>query len=141
MKTRIVIHATKTPSDMKVTVDDIEDLNSQDRYSDPLPYHYIVNIDGSILKGKKDKELCGHCGKFSRESFSVAYAGGVDAETGQPENTMNADQDKALMFLIRQLKERVEGLEVTGANALLHPEEPLCDNEPYFDVEEWMGEF
>lgn len=49
MKTRIVIHATNTPSDLKVTIDDIEDLNSQSRYSDPLPYHYIVNIDGSMV--------------------------------------------------------------------------------------------
>ena len=139
MKTRIIIHATGTPSDMKVTTDDIENMNSQSRYTDPMPYHYIVNIDGTILKGRRDKELCGHCGKFSRDSLSVAYAGGINTDTGQPENTLNADQSKALRFIVEQLRQRYPTATVIGANKLLHPDEPMEDNEPFFDVASWYN--
>lgn len=56
---KIVIHATGTPAEMPVTLEMIQDMNSQDRHSDPMPYHYIVNVDGKVLKGRADKEICG----------------------------------------------------------------------------------
>ena len=138
MKTRIILHATNTPSDFKVTLDDIMDLNSQSRYTDPLPYHYIVNIDGTVMKGKKNRELCGHCGKFSRDSISVAYAGGVDTDTEQPANTLNEQQISAMLNLLNELHRCYPEAEITGANALLYPADPPEDHEPFFDVPSWL---
>ncbi len=143
MKKRIIIHATDTPADLPVTQDDIMALYSEDRYSDPMPYHYIVNTDGKILKGKPDRELCVHCGRFSRDSISVAYAGGIlpveDSDTGDFCNTMNETQESALRFLIGQLHIRHPSATITGANSLLYPADDPTYNEPYFDVQQWLN--
>ena len=50
-KTRIIIHATKTPAGENLSLDDIEDLISVDRKADPMPYHCIINPGGYMLKG------------------------------------------------------------------------------------------
>ena len=76
MKKLIVIHATKSQ-------EDIVEMNSQESFQDPMPYHYMVNMDGTILKGRTDREVCGHCGLWSVNSLSVAYAGGLSAESAE----------------------------------------------------------
>ena len=136
---RIVIHATDTPGGMNVTLDDIEDMRSVNRNADPMPYHYIINPGGYVLKGKRNNELCGHCGRFSADSLSVAYMGGIDPETEMPCNTMNSTQENMLRFLIRQWANSYPDAEVVGANALLHPNDPPEDHEPYFDVPQWLA--
>ena len=139
-KARIIIHATKTPAGENLSLDDIEDLNSVDPKADPMPYHYIINPGGYVLKGKSNDKLCGHCGKYSRDSISAAYMGGIDPETGLPANTMSEKQSNLLIFLIKQWKNCYPEAKVYGANELLHPDEPPEDNEPYFDVQSWLKE-
>ncbi|MCQ2339011.1 MAG: N-acetylmuramoyl-L-alanine amidase [Paludibacteraceae bacterium] len=140
MKKRIIIHATNTISDLPVTLDDIMAIYSEDPYSDPMPYHYIINIDGRILKGRPDRFLCGHCGKFSRDSISIAYAGGLLPETYEQYNTLNPQQETSLRFLLKTLRLRHPDATITGANTLLYPTDDPTFNEPYFDVPKWWSE-
>ncbi len=138
MKKLIVIHATKSPDDYKLSPEDIVEMNSQERFQDPMPYHYIVNTDGTILKGRADREVCGHCGRWSVNSLSVAYAGGLSAESGEETDTLSETQEKGLRTVLNNLLKRHPEAEVVGANELLHPDEARENYEPFFDVRKWF---
>lgn len=56
-----------------VTLDGIMAIYSEDPYSDPMPYRYVIDIDGRILKGRPDRFLCRHWGIFSRDSISFRH--------------------------------------------------------------------
>ncbi|MCQ2344600.1 MAG: N-acetylmuramoyl-L-alanine amidase [Paludibacteraceae bacterium] len=139
MKKLIVIHATKSPDDYKLSPEDIVEMNSQERFQDPMPYHYIVNTDGTILKGRADREVCGHCGRWSVNSLSVAYAGGLSAESGEETDTLSEKQEKGLRTVLENLLKRYTEAEVVGANELLHPDEARENYEPFFDVRKWFS--
>ena len=139
MKKIIVIHCTGTPEDEMLSMEDIAEINSQERNQDPMPYHYVVDQDGKIRKGKRDKELCCHCGRWSRDSLSFCFVGGMHSEDGTFGNTMTEEQEKAMVFLLREYGKRFPGIEVKGCNEVLHPDEAREDYEPYFDVGKWMS--
>ncbi|MCQ2344384.1 MAG: N-acetylmuramoyl-L-alanine amidase [Paludibacteraceae bacterium] len=138
MTKRIIIHATNTPSNSPLSLQDIERLNSTQLLSDPMPYHYVINIDGEILKGRHDHEPCAHCGRFSRNSISVAYVGGLLPNTNEPHDTLNDCQAASLRILLRNLSIRHPMARITGANSLLHPDYDPSISEPYFDVNKWL---
>ncbi|MCQ2330293.1 MAG: N-acetylmuramoyl-L-alanine amidase [Paludibacteraceae bacterium] len=116
MKKQIVIHATKSP-------EDIVEMNSQERFQDAMQYHYIVNTDGTVLKGRADRDVCEHCGRWSGNSISVAYAGGLSAESGEETDTLSETQEKGLRTVLNNLLKRHTEAEVVGTNKLLHPDE------------------
>lgn len=75
MKKVIVTHATKSQ-------EEIVEMNWQERFQNPVPYHHIMNSDGTIRKGRADHEVCGHCGRWPGNSHSKAYTRGVTAKSG-----------------------------------------------------------
>lgn len=133
MKKLIVIHSTETPDDEVMTIDEIVEKRSEERRGDPMPYHYVIDQRGQIFKTKRDKEVCGHCGRWSGDSLSVAFVGGMYR------NTMTAEQEKAMVFLLKEYRKRFGEIEVRGCNELMYPEEVMA-HEPYFGVSEWWNE-
>ncbi|MCQ2343340.1 MAG: hypothetical protein MJ002_00245 [Paludibacteraceae bacterium] len=70
MKKVIVTHATKSQ-------EEIVEMNWQERFQNPAPYHHIVNRDRTIRKGRADREVCDACSfiscfNFMTERFSSA---------------------------------------------------------------------
>ena len=131
MKKLIVIHASKSQEDYKLSIEDIVEMNSQERFHDSMPNQYIVNTDGTILKGRTDREVCGHCGRWSVNSLSVAYAGGLSAESGEETDTLSETQEKEPRTVLKNVLKRNPEAEVTEANELLHPDEARRKYEPF----------
>lgn len=108
----IVIHCTATPAGRDVTVGDI-DLWHRRRGFRMVGYHYVVRLDGTVERGRREAETGAHCRGRNARSIGVAYVGGIEAG-GRPVDTRTPSQREALLKLLRELKRRYPDAVICG---------------------------
>ena len=59
---------------------------------------------------------------------------------GEVTGSMREEQERAMVFLLREYRKGSPGIEVKGCKEVKHPEEAREDYEPYFDVGKWMSQ-
>ena len=57
--TEIIIHCSATPEGKDFTVDDIRRWHLARKFAD-IGYHYVIYRDGSVHKGRAEKNAQGH---------------------------------------------------------------------------------
>ena len=119
--TEIIVHCSATPAGCHYTVDDIRRWHKQQGWSD-VGYHYIVYIDGTVVKGR-DVDLVGaHCAKggHNQHSIGVCYIGGVDNKPNVPayrqpaKDTRTTKQKESLLKLLKDLKQLYPKAKIYG---------------------------
>lgn len=126
----IVIHCSATEHNKTVSIEDLRE-NHLCRGFDDIGYHWVINIDGTIEKGRSEKFQGAHCKGYNDRSLGICYIGGLD-DDGQPTNTMTFNQEKSLVNLCTKLKTQYPGIQIIGHNQVSHK---AC---PCFDVKEWI---
>lgn len=113
----IVVHCTGTPEGTNVTVESIDRQHKSLGWKG-IGYHWVVYIDGSVHKGRDEKEMGAHASGFNARSIGICYVGGLD-KNNKCKDTRTDAQKKALITLIKEIKERHKGIEnVLGHNEL-----------------------
>lgn len=110
----IIIHCSATKDGVPFHAADIDLWHKQRGFS-CIGYHYVVTIDGCIEKGREENETGAHCvqQRMNHRSIGVCYIGGLD-KNGNPSDTRNDAQKKALLRLVKSLKSRYPGVSVRG---------------------------
>ena len=85
----IIVHCTATPE-------------GKDFKAKEIGYHYVVDLDGTIEKGRNDAKVGAHCSGRNAHSIGVVYVGGLD-KNGKPKDTRTEAQKEALWQLLIQL--------------------------------------
>lgn len=67
-----------------------------------IGYHYYVETDGGVYKGRDESVAGAHCRNHNRHSIGVCYEGGIDA-AGRPADTRTPQQRAALKSLVEKL--------------------------------------
>lgn len=98
----IIIHCTATLPHQDVTVADIDRWHKT-RGFDCIGYHYVVDTDGTIYRGRDIDLMGAHCKGHNRYSVGVAYIGGLDSN-GNPADTRTLQQRSALCELIYSIR-------------------------------------
>ena len=80
--TDIILHCTATPEGKAVTVASIKAGHLARGFKD-IGYHYIIDLDGTIHKGRDESIIGAHCTGFNAHSIGISYIGGVD-KNGKP---------------------------------------------------------
>ena len=139
----IIVHCSATREGQNVTVDDITKMHKS-RGFNTIGYHYVVYIDGSIHNGR-DVDLIGaHCTNHNSYSIGVCYVGGCKKDGKTPKDTRTDAQKKALLSLLKQLKQLYPSAKIIGhrdtspdknGNGIIEPFEWIkcC---PCFDAKE-----
>lgn len=112
--TEIIIHCSATAEGRSYTIKDIEQWHLQ-RGFQMIGYHYVINLDGSISKGRPLSMAGAHCQGHNANSIGICYVGGLDRD-GKPKDTRTAAQKASLRFLIQDLQTQYPGLTVHGHN-------------------------
>lgn len=113
----IVIHCSATPEGMPVTVESI-DRHHKSLGWKGIGYHYVIYLDGSVHKGRDDKDQGSHAAGYNRYSLGVCYIGGLD-KNGKCKDTRTEAQKKALLKLVKELKAKYPSIcKVVGHNEL-----------------------
>lgn len=97
----IIIHCTATVEGKDYHVSDVDKWHKARGWKG-IGYHYLITLDGSIEKGRKEEEIGAHCTGHNAHSIGVCYVGGVD-KAFKPKDTRTEAQKEALWEVLRQL--------------------------------------
>lgn len=111
--TRFIIHCTATPAGRDVSARQI-DAWHRARGFRCIGYHYVVLLDGTIVKGRDENQPGAHCKGQNSCSLGIVYVGGVLVDGKTPADTRTPAQRKALLELLRKLKTRYPGATIHG---------------------------
>ena len=99
----IIIHCSATREGQQVTVDTIRDWHLAKGWND-IGYHFYIDLDGTINKGRDIDKMGAHCKGHNRNSIGICYCGGVEADGKTPKDTRTQEQKDSLLNVLKTLK-------------------------------------
>lgn len=116
----IVIHCTATREGIDFRASDIDRWHKERGFG-KIGYHYLIDLNGTIEKGRPDNEVGAHAntkglsGKsYNYHSIGISYVGGVD-KNGKPKDTRTDAQKESMMKLVFELMDKFPNVkEVIG---------------------------
>lgn len=102
--TLIIIHCSAVRPSQTSSAQQIDFWHRKRGWSG-IGYHYVVQRDGTVERGRPEAKVGAHCLNHNRHSIGVCYEGGLDAQ-GRPADTRTEAQKCALISLVRELKGR-----------------------------------
>lgn len=112
----IVVHCTATLDGVDFRASDIDKWHKQRGFK-AIGYHFVIDLDGTIEKGRDEVEIGAHVKDFNHCSIGVVYVGGLAKnENGKivPADTRTAAQKQSLFKLLTELKKKYPGAEILG---------------------------
>lgn len=131
----IILHCSATRCDRRYTFEDCKRDHIKNRKFKDIGYHYYIEKDGTVHKGRPEEMVGAHCVTRNRHSIGVCYEGGLD-ENGIDADTRTEAQKDALLDLLIQLHRRYPQAVIMGHNEF-NPLKPC----PCFDAEEYRTIF
>lgn len=102
---KIIIHCSATIEGKNFSVQDIATWHIEKGLKN-IGYHFVINLDGTIKKGRPIEESGAHCLGQNKNSIGICYIGGID-KNGQPKDTRTAAQIRSMNYLIKDLLEEL----------------------------------
>ena len=122
---KIIIHCSATPEGRHHTVKDIDRWHRERNFA-KIGYHWVIYLDGSVHKGRDEKEIGAHCLGQNANSIGVCYIGGTNLRM-EAKDTRTPEQKKALIELVKDLKKRYPKATVHGHNEFAKKDCPSFD--------------
>ena len=101
--TLIIIHCSATRVDRRFTFEQCRDDHIRHRRFKDIGYHYYIEIDGTIHKGRDESVVGAHCKNHNAHSIGICYEGGLTTRD-TPADTRTPEQKAALHALLVELK-------------------------------------
>lgn len=111
--TEIIVHCSATAEGKDFTVADIRKWHLQRGFSD-IGYHWVIYRDGSVHQGRSESVIGAHCTGHNSNSIGVCYIGGCEKDGKTPKDTRTEAQKKALVKLLKELKEKYPKASIHG---------------------------
>ncbi|MCR5314405.1 MAG: N-acetylmuramoyl-L-alanine amidase [Bacteroidaceae bacterium] len=122
----IIVHCSATPEGKDFTVEDITRWH-KDRGFQTIGYHYVIYRDGSIHKGRPLEKKGAHCLNHNAHSIGICYIGGCDKDGKTPKDTRTPEQKRALVALLKELKEKFPMATIHGHREFANKRCPCFD--------------
>jgi N-acetylmuramoyl-L-alanine amidase len=111
---KIIVHCSATPEGRDVKMEDIKRWHVEDNGWSDIGYHWVIEIDGAIVKGRGESRSGAHAKGHNSSSVGVCYIGGVDDSDGSPKDTRTEKQKETLRCLLIDLLGRYPDAEIIG---------------------------
>ena len=99
---KIIIHCSATIEGKDFKAGDIDNWHKARGFT-CIGYHYVVDLDGTVEKGRSDDTVGAHCAGQNASSIGVCYIGGLD-KNKKSKDTRTHAQKQALLKLLKELK-------------------------------------
>ena len=99
--TMIILHCSATREGQDVKAKTIKQWH-KDRGFDDIGYHYVIDLDGTIEKGRDEALVGAHCKGHNATSIGICYVGGCDKNM-KPKDTRTPEQKRSMLSLVRKL--------------------------------------
>ena len=100
---KLIVHCSATREGMNVSRDTIRDWHLARGFND-IGYHFYIDLDGNIHKGRDIAKIGAHSKGQNRSSIGICYCGGVESDGKTPKDTRNEAQKEALLCVLRTMK-------------------------------------
>lgn len=121
---KIIIHCSATELGNDYSLEEIRRWHLLRGFND-VGYHYIIQTNGYVLKGRPLSKVGAHCYGYNKNSIGVCYIGGL--HNGKPCDTRTKEQKHALRELIASLKRMYPGATIHGHNEFANKACPCFD--------------
>ena len=101
---KIIVHCSATREGQDIPVETIKKWHVEGRGWSDIGYHFYVELDGTIKKGRDIQKIGAHCSKNNRSSIGICYCGGVEADGKTPKDTRTESQKESLLNVLKTLK-------------------------------------
>ena len=101
---KIIIHCSATREGQDIPVETIRKWHVEGRGWSDIGYHFYIDIDAKIWKGRDIQKIGAHCSKNNRSSIGICYCGGVEADGKTPKDTRTESQKESLLHVLKTLK-------------------------------------
>lgn len=128
----IIIHCTATQEGKDFKAKDIDKWHKQRGWKG-IGYHYVVDLDGTVEKGRPIEQVGAHCTGKNKNSIGIVYVGGLD-KNGNPKDTRTPEQKEALWDLLRQLLCKYPKATIHGHNEFSNKACPCFDVGKEYDI-------
>lgn len=128
----ILIHCSATQEGKDFKAKDIDKWHKAQGWK-KIGYHYVIDLDGTIEKGREESEIGAHCTGKNKNSIGVVYIGGLD-KNGKPKDTRTKEQKEALWELLRQLLIKYPKATIHGHNEFSNKACPCFDVTKEYDI-------
>lgn len=122
----IIIHCSATKEGQDFKAKDIDKWHKAQGWKG-IGYHYVIDLDGTVEKGRDDSEIGSHCVGKNKNSIGICYIGGLD-KNGKPKDTRTDAQKEALWELLRELLIKYPKATIHGHNEFSHLKQCPCFN-------------
>ena len=138
--TEAIVHCTATRAEWWASrstsqkVAEVKKWHVQDRGWSDIGYHYLIDRDGTVAKGRPIERDGAHVRGHNAGTIGISLFGGHgSSENDTFEDNFTPEQDKALRELLDELKARYGFTKVTGHNQYAAK---AC---PGFSVPRWLA--
>ena len=108
----LVVHCSATKLSQRVTAEDIDSWHRAKGW-EMIGYHWYINRNGLISEGRKEQFAGAHVAGYNHCSIGICYEGGLD-EQGNAADTRTSAQRQALLYLLKELKQRYPAAHICG---------------------------
>lgn len=133
----IVLHCYGTKEGQNFTVKDVDKWHKQRGWK-KIGYHYVIDLDGTIHKGRDESEIGAHATGYNAYSLGISYCGGCD-KNGKAKDTRTKEQKESMLKLVHDLLKKYN---LTLENVKCHNQ--LCKNGkqcPSFSIDTFKKEY
>ena len=100
---KLIVHCSATREGMNISRDTIRYWHLARGFND-IGYHFYIDLDGNIHKGRDIAKIGAHSKGQNRSSIGICYCGGVESDGKTPKDTRNEAQKEALLCVLRTMK-------------------------------------
>jgi N-acetylmuramoyl-L-alanine amidase len=101
---KIIIHCSATREGQDIPVETIRKWHVEGRGWSDIGYHFYIDINAKIWKGRDIQKIGSHCSGNNRSSIGICYCGGVEADGKTPKDTRTESQKESLLSVLKTLK-------------------------------------
>ena len=111
---KLIVHCSATPEGRDVKTETIKDWHVNGNHWKDIGYHYVIELDGSIHKGRDENIIGAHCSGQNTNSIGICYVGGVAKDGKTPKDTRTDAQKQSLLKLLKELKAKYPNATIHG---------------------------
>lgn len=138
----ITVHCSATKPKHSLSVEQLRLMHVETNGWSDIGYHFYITTDGKLHECRPLNRNGAHVRGYNDDNIGICLEGGLNNDTGKPDDTYNSHQMEALEGLIRQLKTTFN---ITNKNIQGHRDWygdrsdwlKMC---PCFDVKKWLSE-
>ena len=101
---KIILHCTATKEGQDFRAKDVDLWHKQKGWIG-IGYHYLIDLDGKVEKGRDESVIGAHCYGKNTNSLGICYVGGLD-KNGKEKDTRTDAQKSAMLDLVYLIVEK-----------------------------------